>query len=228
MQMINPLHAAKQSVSSEDRPFQASMIRGMLTAYDARWGDVQSNINVREIEKQYYADLPNVRSSGRSRTFRLAGKLDKLTAEDATVTLTDHKTTQSDIEENSSYWRQIEVEGQPNQYELLLLANGIKVDQVIWDVVRKPAIKPKAIAKKDVAALASLHTYCGQHIECDAFEGMKETPELFELRVAQLMRDQGEKYFQRRSAKRTRSGRLHAIWDSLSVSGHLLRLGHAK
>jgi len=227
--MINPLHAAKHSVSSEDRPFQASMIRGMLTAYDARWGDVQSNINVREIEKQYYADLPNVRSSGRSRTFRLAGKLDKLTAEDATVTLTDHKTTQSDIEDpNSSYWRQIEVEGQPNQYELLLLANGIKVDQVIWDVVRKPAIKPKAIAKKDVAALASLHTYCGQHIECDAFEGMKETPELFELRVAQLMRDQGEKYFQRRSAKRTRSELSEYITELWDISQEIIsarRLG---
>ena len=203
---MTPLDTAKQSVSSEDRPFQAAMIRGMLDAYDARWGDIQSDINVREIEKQYYSDLPNVRSNGRSRTFRLAGKLDKLTEENQTVTLTDHKTTQSDIEDpNSSYWRQIEVEGQPNQYELLLLANGIKVDQVIWDVARKPGIKPKAIAKKDVAELASLHTYCGQRIECEAFEGMKETPELFELRVAQTLTVQGEKYFQRRSAKRTRS-----------------------
>ena len=216
---MSPLEAAIARAKSINtgKPFLVSTICGMLTGYDAKWSGLQHEIELLEVEKTYFSDLPNLHTNGKSRTFRLAGIVDKVGRRDG-ITIYDHKTTTSDIEDPyATYWRQLEIEGQPSQYELLLHANGIEVDRVVWDVARKPTIKPKGVAKKEVAALASAGRYCGREFDSSiAVEGMRETPEMFEARVAQQCVDQPHRFFQRRGVKRTReelTEYVGELWD---------------
>jgi hypothetical protein len=108
----------------------------------------------------------------------------------------------------SVYWRQLVIEGQASHYELLLLQNGIKLDRIVWDVVRKPGIRPKKISKKDVLALQETGRYCGIIVASESYTHAinhgDENAELFACRVAQETTENPDRYFQRRSVPRTR------------------------
>lgn len=209
---------------TSDRWQLAAMARGMLRGYDARWRASHASIEVLEIEATYLSKLTNLQTMRTSRTFSVAGKIDKLVRQNGALTLYDHKTTSMDITDpDSPYWRQLAVESQVSHYELLLLANAIKLEQVVWDVVRKPGIKPRKLTKKDLAEIVSLGSYCGFDLsdETVAFAkfGERENADLYECRVAQETIDNPDRYFARRSAKRLRSELVEyatELWDIAS------------
>jgi hypothetical protein len=154
----------------------SAMARGMLRAYDTRWS--REGWQVLEIEQIYDSPLVNLSTTRSSRNFKIAGKIDKLAKHDGIVVLVDHKTTSEDLSDDGAYWQQLVVDSQPSHYEVLLLANGVKVDRVVWDVVRKPGIRPR--------------------------KSIGETAEQYEDRVASECSMNPGRYFARRSGKRTR------------------------
>jgi len=176
----------------------AAMARGMLRGYDSRWREEQSGITVLTNEHTYVSPLVNLDSGRSSRAFQIAGKLDHLVL-DPSVCLVDHKTTSSDLSDDGVYWRQLAVESQPSHYELLLLANGIRVDNVTWDVARKPGIRPKKITKKYGEEVGTVHA-----ARAVAAGVEYEDAILFEDRVALETTENPDRYFARRSAKRLR------------------------
>lgn len=206
-ELRSPLSLALDAIEVPQESWQlAALARGMLRGYDARWGLAQTEIELIAIEQVYTADLINLQTGKPSRTFRIAGKLDKLVRHEG-LCIYDHKTTGSDIEDpDATYWRQLTIASQPSHYELLLHLNGLRVDRVIWDVARKPGIKPKAIAKKDACSVADLGSYCGFDLSTDAIRyaetEQRENAELYEYRVAAECIEQPQRYFGRRTAKR--------------------------
>jgi len=183
-------------------------VRGLMRGYDARWNDAQRLIKLVACEKQLDADLVNLDTMRASRTFRTNGIIDKLAHQDGLV-IFDHKTTSMSIDDpNDVYWRQLAIEAQPSHYELLCGQNGLPIDRIVWDVIRKPAIRPKKLAKKEQAEVASLHRYCGRKVSDETAKLVVSDPvengELFELRVAMECTNDPGKYFQRRSCSRTR------------------------
>jgi len=186
----------------------AATVKGLLCGYDQQWGSVQPSITLIETEGMYIAPLTNVETQKDSRTWRIGGKIDKL-AKDNGMVLYDHKTTSMEIEDaNSPYWRQLVVESQASHYELLLIMNGIRLDRIVWDVVRKPGIKPKKLAAADRKAVTSLGMYCGYKVSPETQTEMiteeRENEELYMLRVARECIDEPGRYFARRSVPRTR------------------------
>lgn len=206
------LEAAIQHAKTacEGKPYIGATLAGLLHGYHERWGAQRAE----RAEVQLFGSLPNLKSknNSKSRTFRLAGKLDKVAGlapftppTSGYQTLYDHKTTSMDIADPAAdFWRQLEIASQPNHYDVLLLENGIAVERIVWDVVRKPKIKPRKMFKKEIAELASFGTYFGRPCGSNARLGMEETVELFEARVAHLVTSEPDKYFARRSAKRSR------------------------
>lgn len=198
-----------------------STARGLMRGYHARWGNQQTGIELVDCERYLEAPLTNLDTGRNSRTFRIAGKLDKLARHNSRLCLFDHKTTSSDIADPAStYWRQLEIERQPSHYELLLLANGIRVDRIVWDVIRKPGIRPKNIAKATLAELETVREYCGYGVTAAAIEHAKEhgteNGELFEYRVASECVNDPDRYFARRGVNRTREGLADyggQLWD---------------
>lgn len=196
-------------LASPDDWVVAATIRGLMLGYDHRWELEQKAIRVTGVEVCFQAPLTNIDTSRTSRTFKTAGKLDKLAEVDGKVWIVDHKTTSSDISDPTGYyWRQLAIDSQPSHYELLLLSNGIRVDQILWDVVRKPAISPKIITKADHASTLAAGTYCNFTMSPGTLEyllsNQRENGEMFAARVAQESLADPDKYFARRSVPRTR------------------------
>lgn len=116
----------------------------MLRGYHAAWGQTQDQYKVIccETERQ----LPLHAPDGRRTRFRLAGKIDKVVSvqgDETGVVIVDHKTTSSDLSTEGFYWRQLQTDTQGLHYQLLMSAMEDPVVDIIWDVVRKPSIRPQ-------------------------------------------------------------------------------------
>ena len=117
---------------------QAATLSGLLAGYWAMhpFGDC----NVRELHPEIEFCLP----LAGSRTFQCAGKIDGLgVLHDGRLVLIEHKTTSDDLAPDSDYWLRLRANGQIMQYVLAARALGWQIEIILYDVTRKPAIRPK-------------------------------------------------------------------------------------
>ena len=109
------------------------------------------------------------------------GVIDKIVRNKKTnvVSVMEHKSTSCDLAPDSDYWGHLRLDTQTMLYvyaarrlqaDGLLVAYGIKetdppIDEVLYDVWRKPSIKPKMLSQKDTATLIEEGTYFGQEFD---------------------------------------------------------------
>ena len=139
--------------------------------------------------------------------------------------LFDHKTTSEDLDPFSPLWRRFDIDPQKSYYEILTRSNSVPIDNVIWDVSRKPSIRPKktVIGKSytnypgseedylkavfgTFAEIDFAGTYCGLNISYDETvdePGEIETPEMFARRVAHVTCEDKDRYYRRRLVNRS-------------------------
>jgi hypothetical protein len=172
-------------------PYHLVMAEELLVAYTARWaGESYSTIKV---EAAFEVPLINPETGHPSKTFRRGGKIDVLArGEDDRVHVIEHKTTASDIEEGSTYWKRVRaLDTQVSNYMSAAKALGFDVVDCIYDVVRKPGIRPlKATPVESRKYTAKGLLYANQR-EKD------ETPEEFRLRLREDINERPERYFAR-------------------------------
>ena len=208
---MNPLTSAMDAINArpladESQALVAAKCRGLMAGYHARWGNVAYDVYA--VEQFVNADLWNPETNKKSRTFRIAGKLDVQARYGGRNTILDHKTTSAAIADaDEPYWRQLVIEGQITHYMLLEWLNGRKVEDATWDVIRKPSISPKSLSKKDIEMVVMSQSYLGYSIPDEAIEEMKATGrETLEMYEARLMNDcineRPNWYFQRRTIPR--------------------------
>jgi hypothetical protein len=212
-----PLQAAYFAIDAATTPdtwIVAAKCKGLIAGYDERWREKQQDIHLVSCEKTIRSSLWNIDTRRKSRTYTLAGKLDKIASRkyqlrEDTV-LYDHKTTSSDISCDSPYWEQLAIESQVSHYELMLWQNGSRVDQSIWDVVRKPGINPRKLTKKEIAEVRDNGLFFGQvvsdgeraKVAQQHSEGYRESAELYSLRLAYDTTTNSDRYFARRAIAR--------------------------
>lgn len=189
-----------------DSELIAAKCCGLMRGYHARW--MHQQWKVLDVEHTYTADLANVDTSRKSRSFQIAGKLDATVEINGGVWVVDHKTTSEDIADpNAPYWRQLAIEGQVTHYMLLQWMHGIKPEGALWDVIKKPGISPKKLTKAERASIVANGTYCGFRVSDESRQAMqveeRETFELYEYRLAyDCETTRPEAYFQRRQVPR--------------------------
>lgn len=211
----------------------AAKARGLMVGYHARWKD--AGYTVFSVERTVTADLRNPETSAKSRTFNLAGKIDVTVCSlDSRVLVVDHKTTSDDIADpNSTYWRQLAIEGQVSQYMLLEWANGRKADGALWDVVKKPGISPKKLAKADIKAAIVHGRYCGMAMQAEDIielqETERETLSMYTARLAfDCTHERPQHYFARRPVPRLDADLYEyacEAWEHSQEIIHARRLG---
>lgn len=193
---------------------------GLIVGYDTRWRDVAWVAT--GIEQYVEAPLKNPETGRVSRTFKLAGKIDVLAELDGRSYIIDHKTTSNDIADPAApYWRQLAIEGQPSHYMLLEWLNGRKVDGAVWDVTRKPGIRPKTLTKAERASVVANGRYFNQKVLASdqaalANGAERESPDMFAKRLAADTLERPDWYFARRSVPRLDSELLEyatELWD---------------
>ena len=124
--------------------------------------------------------------------------------------LLERKTAGEDIAVGSKYWDRLRLDVQIGIYSVAL---GFMPSFIVYDVMRKPTINPKSIAKKDAARLRAeldskgTATYYGEEfpaleIEAALADG-RETAALYGARLTADIGDQPSKYFVREEVTRT-------------------------
>jgi len=213
---MDALAAALEAIDNAvpvDAPYSQQLIaakcRGMILGYHARWSDVQFEVLPGSVEEFVQSELVNIDTAKPSRTFTLAAKKDVTVNYKSQRVLIDHKTTSDEIDDpNSPYWRQLMIEAQPSHYMFIDWLRGQKVDYAIWDVVRKPGISPKEIAKAEWERVTVTGVYCGYKLSQETIDELRagskrENLEMYTARLADdLVNQRPQRFFQRRAVPR--------------------------
>lgn len=210
----------------------AAKCKGLMVGYSARWSN--AGWETVSVEEQFHLPVVNPETGRQSRTFTQAGKYDGVVSFTARNYLLEHKTTSEDIADpNSPYWRRLVIDSQVSAYVLANWQNGRKVDGTLYDVIRKPGIRPKSLTKAERASIVSSGRYCNYRVS-DAVRTAiaagqeRECCGLYSLRLAAETIEQPDKYFQRRTIQRLDGEVLEwadELWDVAKEIGEARKNG---
>lgn len=199
----------------------ATKCKALMVGYEARW----SGQEWRPLALEQVVVLPIVNpETGRiSRTWRHAGKSDGIVTGYGKTALIEHKSTSEEIADPSAvYWRRLAIDGQVSQYVLQAWQSGVRLDATLYDVIRKPAIRPKRVAAAERMQVSLTRRYYGEEVSDGAVEALlrdeAEDFELYGLRLANDVLADPNRYYQRRTVPRLDS-------DIAEYAGELWEIG---
>ena len=135
--------AAIPSRQYED-PFVRVRLEVMLAGYDVRWGEWARQCEVLSIEQEFRAPLLNPATGAASRTYILAGKIDKMIRDpNGRVAIVDHKTSSEDVSVGSAYRARLTMDGQISTYFDGAEWLGYAPDYFLYDMSVKPRLMPR-------------------------------------------------------------------------------------
>jgi len=168
----------------------------LLIAYTALYGD--QTLRTIAVEQRFEVPLLNPATGAASRTYVIGGKFDGIAADGDRLLVVEHKTTGADIEEGSLYWKKVQsLDSQISVYIAGAKASGYDVHAALYDVVRKPGMKPLKATPEESRKFTKVtkanpvsRLYAGQR-ETD------ETPAEYAQRVADDIAERPDRYFAR-------------------------------
>lgn len=203
----------------------------LLSGYFWRW--TNQPMKVIATEQSVTAPIYNPVTQRPMRTHKNAGKIDKIwQLEDGRLAVGEHKTTSDDISPESDYWKRLRIDSQISDYLDMARANGWAVDTVIYDVIRKPTIRPKLVpildddGRKVVVDERGnrMHLANGkprQAPEKDSKQRLlqrRETPTEFSHRLREDIGARPDFYYARREIARTEDDLIEARWDTYQTT----------
>ena len=198
-----------------DDSYQEMTLLALFEGYQKRW--LESDRMTYETigtEMRFDAPLMNPETGGVSKTFHLSGKIDALAKEKATgkVVIVEHKTTSQDIGPGSDYWRKLPIDGQVSGYYCGAEALGHEASTCLYDVIRKPTIKPYKATPEDKRKYnkdGSLSKACRE---------FDETPDEWYERLSADIASRPDYYYARIEISRSDNDLLEYLFDMWAVS----------
>jgi CRISPR/Cas system-associated exonuclease Cas4 (RecB family) len=127
---------------------EVETVVALVAGYQWRWQE--QPLEVLASEKAFQGQLVNRLTKGVCRVFDIAGKIDGIVKlEDGRIAVLEHKLQSDDLDPGSDYWRRLQMDLQVSFYVYAARSLGFKVDTVLFDVARKPSIKPSAVPLVD-------------------------------------------------------------------------------
>lgn len=191
----------------------------LFALYEWKWSDADKAITVLASEEAFEVPIVNPETNRASRTFTYAGKIDRrIRLMDGRVAIMENKTTAGDIAPESSYWKRLRVDTQIARYVLAARHLGHPIDTVLYDVVRKPGMRPGSVALTDADGIKVVLDANGERVRTAdgkkwrqtgdtasgyVLQSRPETPEEWAKRLHAAIVENVEYYFQRREIPRT-------------------------
>jgi hypothetical protein len=216
--------------------YEEQTLIAYLRVYDWRWSDMDSTIQTLASEEAFDCPIVNPETGKPARIFTFAGKIDRrVKLGDGRTAVMECKTTSTDIEPESSYWKRLRVDTQIARYVLAMRHLGHPVDTVLYDVIRKPGIKPKGVPLVDDAGFKIVLGPDGQRAmtkdgkkpratasdaEGYVLQTRPETPDEWRDRLQTELGANPERYFARREIPRTDADlddAMRDLWDSAQM-----------
>lgn len=201
----------------------------MLAGYYWRWqGD---GIEVLCNEQSFSLSILNPETGCPSTYWRRCGKIDKVIRKaDGRLAVMEHKTCSESIDPDSDYWKKLRIDHQISGYMDAAKRLGHDVEDVLYDVVRKPEIEPRLIPVLDENGMKIVMDQNGQRVlnkngtprqsasKEDGFvmSQRRETPAEFGARLLDDMGQRPDFYFARRDIPRLESDLAdyrQELWD---------------
>jgi hypothetical protein len=188
-----------------EKEVELETIAALLAGYAWRWQDAGFEIIATECD--FRIPITNPETGGRTPSFESAGKIDKIIRlPDGRIAVMEHKTTADSIEPTSDYWRKLRMDTQISLYMIAAKEMGHDVETVLYDVIRKPGISPKAISKADYLKIQAEGTYFDRPVAIPSEP--RETAEMFGARLFADLQERPDFYYGRMEIPR-----LHADLD---------------
>jgi hypothetical protein len=126
--------------------------------------------------------------------------VDVLIRQDGKTRVVEHKTTAEAIDSDAdNYWQKLAMDHQLSLYVLGAESLGLPVDDCVYDVIRKPMLRPKLatpIEDRKTKKDGTLYANVREH---------DETPAEFQERLQEEIAADPARYFQRRAVPRMNS-----------------------
>lgn len=215
------LRAAWAAVTGTDT--LSGLVRGLIMGYHNYWKG--EPWRARSVEEEFEIPVVNPSTNRPSRTWTHAGKRDGVVVQpNGMAYLLEHKTTTEDIEDpGATYWKRLVIDSQVSGYVLAHWQEGLKLSGTVYDVIRRPGIRPKKIPKKskegrgDQVEMTERGRYFGFRLHAPEMATLTEEDDyLFSLRVARETIENPNRYFQRRVIPRLDNDLLeyaHELWQ---------------
>jgi hypothetical protein len=173
-----------------DDPFDLALVAAMFDCHERRWAD--QPLGAVATELAFDLPLVNPETGAATPVFRIAGVIDAIVRlPDGRLALKEVKTTSRDFSPGADYWTRLHLDPQLSIYVLAARELGHPVETVLYDVTRRPALRPlKATPPEARKYTKDGRLYASQR-ESD------ETPEEFAARVAADIAEKPDHYFAR-------------------------------
>lgn len=190
-------------------------VRALVAGYFWRYSE--DTIQVVQSEVTFDVPLVNPETNHPSLTFTLAGKIDVLARlENGDLAVHEEKLTGSDITEGSDYWLRLRYDGQLSQYFLAAQRLGHDVQTILFDVTRRPTLRPRDIPIRDIDGFKIVHDRKGNRVllpsgkprqAANREEGWEiqvraETPDEWQERILKDIEQRPDWYFVRHEIPR--------------------------
>ena len=128
--------------------FECETVVCMVNGYDWRWRNQPLDVLVSEMK--FNIPLINPATGASSRLFEMSGVLDGIVRlEDGRLAVLEHKLQSDSIMPDSDYWPRLQLDTQCTLYVYAARQLGHDVSTVLWDVAKKPTIRPSAVPLVD-------------------------------------------------------------------------------
>lgn len=139
-------------IDNAELEMECQTVMSMLCGYQWRWQS--SPLEYVAVEQEWQLPLLNPETGRPSTNFDIGGKIDGIVRlEDGRLAVIEHKLLGDDISVESFLWRRMRIDQQVTIYVLAARRLGFDVDCVLYDVGRKPTIKPTQVPMLDDAGL---------------------------------------------------------------------------
>jgi RecB family exonuclease len=161
--------------SQREWEYERETVSALVSGYWERWRkEMPESVG---IEHAFDAPIRNPETGASSRTFRLAGKIDALARlAGGRLAVVEHKTTGEDISAESDYWRRLRIDPQISGYVLGARERGFDVQTVLYDVLRKPSIRPEQVTMVDKDGFKIVVDAAGERVYLTNKSGEKTKP----------------------------------------------------
>lgn len=195
-------------------------------------------------EQSFELPLKNPETGGTSTRYRVAGQIDKIARlDDGKIAIIEHKTCSDPIDDDSSdYWRRLRIDQQISLYYLAARELGHNVETVLYDVIRKPTIKPRAVGLTDENGDKIVTDAAGQRVFTKqgkprqtpdtklgyVLHTRRETPAEYGERLTEDIVKRPAYYYQRREIPRLEADiaeMRYELWDMQKAIGEAANNG---
>ena len=235
-------HFPAWCVSPEDQydyRIEGEIVKQLILGYVARWGT--EPLETVAVETPFDLPLTNPETGGVTPLWRLGGKIDSIVKlADGRLMVGELKTAGEDLSPDSDFWKRLRIDQQISLYTLAAIALGYDVKGILYDVPRKPLIRPRLLTQGDSKTFLASGDYFGKHFvctdgpvlidgePCEIVPGAKagsfairETVAMYGARIAADMKENPSWYFARMEIPRLQADLDEFRWELWSIQGLL-------